>query len=1163
MASLSVVWYKTKAELFAAKNSPYIIASLDVSHDPRYAGAKKFAAFDSTAEFTEYATASRKSRDLKRMCMYEVIPSKNGMETYLMMDFDLAYDATACPYLACNTASVKVVESIIKYLRAMLHEHYGTTCEPIIGHNVQVLDGSKPGKVSLHIRPNIICSSWAHAGSVVSHLVDYITAHASNEDALYLFSPGVPAKCGIDTSIYGEFRSMRLCGHAKLKANNMVPLRPFPGCSKHIKDHLVVVYHDNPQDNTIRLEHIPKGVITSSVRNDKRDQSAGVMTLSTSTGQKKINNTFVVPQDLLDQALAKLCECSDILDLLKVPSLRFNHDQTCMLSHKCARFKIHKDCGHVCPLAERRHGSNLSFFDYNHDTKAFTYSCYNEKCQKKPDQIQVHIVSRQGLLVALSDRDAQHSLLCRDKVLDWNQVYSEPEMRDYPTDKPIVAVQGGMGVGKTKALIKYIEALDKETSVLILTYGRTISGALAAQLKSAGFINYLDVKGPILNDRAIVCIDSSHRVAHRVYSVVIIDEMTCTMGHFQSPFMKHDNVCRDLAEQCTFAERVLFLCATVSNTMSVLAIENIAESRHQPVFWIKNTYVRETNRNACIIVNGSCQKTKAMQDALVTDIMIRLKAGARIVVPTTSKTFAEVLQEAVMSDDALKDKRVKVYHSETDREQKCADLANIQEAWAGVDLLVYSPTIGAAISFEQDNFTACIAYAENNVFSPACDVFLQMLFRVRCLSKTPEDEYNMKIYIDNAKNANNDNASKETRKRPLSLHSASAELLRRLDKARYTIGSDYKCDKSNIANEWNQSPWHDGFPSTEAPLAFEPRSVRVRCPSTGRMQYKFDTEDLSYAILLGLYYMKRKSTMHYPNIMRNMLKSHYGIENDFMEFGTEDKENKGNNEGKKCNDVRALFEAVQCARVAKVLPFSPKVIITSAQYKTLKQSEMDDEALSDLQKQQLHTYEMCNHFWKFQKPVDTVLYDTCIFPCTRAGITKARDTFFCAMRFSEARMASIAECKEDYAWKLAEINEQASKNFKLANGKVHDYYAKLVWGMRFLLAALGGHETRRTLFDKYYVEVPAFESNQRIMDLAKQMTPEEKALVIKVFKLPGRTYKTDTFCTESKGCGTACMNIIASAFCIDGKTLQDKVTRALDARAWLHVKQYDPNAVVL
>jgi hypothetical protein len=107
-----------------------------------------------------------------------------------------------------------------------------------------------------------------------------------------------------------------------------------------------------------------------------------------------------------------------------------------------------------------------------------------------------------------------------------------------------------------------------------------------------------------------------------------------------------------------------------------------------------------------------------------------VKNDQKIVVPMNSFKEANTLENIIRKK--FPDKKVKLYSSQTLSSEKNKHFADVHTYWSGIDILIYTPTVSAGISYELKHFDTLFGYFTDK----SCDVETcrQMLGRIRNLS---------------------------------------------------------------------------------------------------------------------------------------------------------------------------------------------------------------------------------------------------------------------------------------------------------------------------------------------------------------------------------------------------------------------------------------------
>ncbi len=307
--------------------------------------------------------------------------------------------------------------------------------------------------------------------------------------------------------------------------------------------------------------------------------------------------------------------------------------------------------------------------------------------------------------------------------------YASEKMLDYPFELVMGAdgkrwstlvVKAAKGVGKTEALRRWVDQHHENSTIIALTHRETFAGELSRQFN--GFTHYKTIEDKAISlakySRLIIQMESLHKLnfeGQQGEILLILDESESIHRQLSSKLFKHfDQAFENFCTLINEANHVIALDAHISHmTLNLLA------DRYGPKKLIHNTFVPP----------GIKYKLTPDKDAWYAKLKDCLEAGKKIVVPTNSATEAATIANWLGKEYPLM--TVKLYTGATDRGAKMADIENISEAWK-VDVLIYSPTITAGVSFKEKWFDMVFGFFRVGS-SPAaeCD---QMLGRVRDLA---------------------------------------------------------------------------------------------------------------------------------------------------------------------------------------------------------------------------------------------------------------------------------------------------------------------------------------------------------------------------------------------------------------------------------------------
>jgi len=308
-------------------------------------------------------------------------------------------------------------------------------------------------------------------------------------------------------------------------------------------------------------------------------------------------------------------------------------------------------------------------------------------------------------------------------------VYSEPQMRPYEA-VPTLAVKAQMKMGKSRALRAYIDREyprasggAREPVIRFGTFRRTFSKT--AQQAFPDFALYSDHGGDLDHlrfPRLIVQVESLHRLpmpeAPEPVDLLVLDEVESILAQFNSGL--HRNFTASFAMfqwMVATADRVVVMDANLGDR-TLRLLERLRGGRPPLFHWNQHPQAE-----------GDRYYFAGEQGVWLDHLYERLRGGQRAVVATNSLAEAEALEAGIRA--RFPEKAVGLYSSKTPQATKDAHFADLHTHWTALDVLIYTPTVSAGVSYELEHFDVLFGHFTD----ASCDVETcrQMLARVRNL----------------------------------------------------------------------------------------------------------------------------------------------------------------------------------------------------------------------------------------------------------------------------------------------------------------------------------------------------------------------------------------------------------------------------------------------
>lgn len=315
-------------------------------------------------------------------------------------------------------------------------------------------------------------------------------------------------------------------------------------------------------------------------------------------------------------------------------------------------------------------------------------------------------------------------------------IYSEPKMREYER-VPTLAVKAQMKTGKTRALRSYlnkyypINSIQKAV-IRFVTFRQTFSAALTADDQFPDFMLYSKVQGNLDTERyprLIVQVESLHRLVMETnpepIDLLILDEVESIFSQFNSGLHRHFN-----------AAFAMFRWLIRYSQFVICMDANLSDRTYHTLMKMRSDYPAHFHWNCYQRAAEDNYYFTGDQGIWLEKMFTRLEEGNKIVVATNSLTEAKSIAKTIGDDHP--DKKIALYSSETPASEKQLHFGNVHEYWSKLDVLIYTPTVSAGISFEKEHFDCLFGYFSD--MSCDTETARQMLQRVRNFSM---NEYNI------------------------------------------------------------------------------------------------------------------------------------------------------------------------------------------------------------------------------------------------------------------------------------------------------------------------------------------------------------------------------------------------------------------------------------
>lgn len=294
-----------------------------------------------------------------------------------------------------------------------------------------------------------------------------------------------------------------------------------------------------------------------------------------------------------------------------------------------------------------------------------------------------------------------------------------------PDKKQTIAVCAPLGSGKSYQIERALKDRPKDVALLMVSFRRTFTDEMMGRFESLDFKDYRETQGGLNASNLLVQVESLHRIDVKSLPkrlIVILDESESITGQFSAP------TARSELRKCIATFKLL-----MGYSETVLVLDGFLGQRTHDML----NAVRPSVPIECHVNTWTPPVKSAPLDTYyshkevwrrdVLDYAANARSEPIVVIGNSKKEIDILYAQIAKSDPSLV---VRKYTS--DPESPTEDLKDVNTAWSSVDIVMYTPTISAGISYDGDRFTRLFAYFTHQ----SCDYMTccQMMSRVRSLS---------------------------------------------------------------------------------------------------------------------------------------------------------------------------------------------------------------------------------------------------------------------------------------------------------------------------------------------------------------------------------------------------------------------------------------------
>lgn len=703
------------------------------------------------------------------LCFHEVVIADKFQKIRFDIDIDIEkYTNDKIPTIdhLYNSFKDAIYNEIIGYVSSSMFLNQE------LEEYLLVFDSSDNTKLSLHIVLNYYyCTNQETAKYLCNRIIDTVLEHNPDYNSEWF-----------DTGIYNKNSTLRLYNNKKIKSNRIKKLY---NC-KNIPAYNTLITYVEEIDSGFRLSlDIDKDIkyddfnnniimdkddITRLVEDliDSDDKYNGIISLRHIDSVKNIaltkrecssfcsicnrnhdnDNTiyFVLRQDL--KRISNIGVDYTINNSL----LEINIYEKCMRDSKKSIFV---KSAKLTPTQE-----HLDYFNKRRKEKNELIDIATNKYTKKDNDFITRYNHREYILKDTVQKYNNKnydklSTMLSDKYIRGKNIkiheYEKPSLEDFPDDFDTLFVIARMKMGKTKTLRNFIQKINGDHKILFLSFRQTFSQNIMQSFENLGFESYKKYIHDriIISQRLIIQIESLYKYYlqdNNFPYLLVMDESESIIGQLTSNLSKDPSgVYRKFEALLKYSKKVICMDAYMTDRTAhiIKEVREPAVKDHKLLIH-NNTYKNSTDDKYYVTYNNALwlqilhEKlgiyTEIDKDNGVTSVHYPEKQH-KVVIMSSSLKEAKALHDIFTSYFEAQNIKLNVgfYSSETSKKEKDKVFGDVNTYWDDKDILIFTPTVSAGVSFEIQHYDYVFCYFTN--LSCNVQTCLQMMGRIRNIGK--------------------------------------------------------------------------------------------------------------------------------------------------------------------------------------------------------------------------------------------------------------------------------------------------------------------------------------------------------------------------------------------------------------------------------------------
>ena len=366
---------------------------------------------------------------------------------------------------------------------------------------------------------------------------------------------------------------------------------------------------------------------------------------------------------------------------------------------------------------------NLGKVNLNEDEKLYSFQSIMQK--SKSDRTEEELIHIKNIQNYVMNVNLQKLFTIDNKFQIIERDYDYVDMNDLNNDSKCAIIKAGLGKGKTSSFIKYINNINDDTPIIILTPRQNFARSITQRVNlesNKTFICYLEERKIKISHKYIVIqAESLHRL-EEVYdnAIIIIDESESFLYQLTS-----------IKTHTQHIESIYTLELLLNNAKKILVFDAFISNKTVMFFYDNKIKFDIYNYNKKLEERIAVKHNKF--ETLMLNLVFDIKNNKKIFLFCSSRNKLKYIKEILIHYKPTIN--IQEYHSQSGK------IINDVNDWKDADIIMCTSSITVGINFdEKDIFHKVYLIASACSRNLVRDMF-QATYRIRHLIENKLEYY--------------------------------------------------------------------------------------------------------------------------------------------------------------------------------------------------------------------------------------------------------------------------------------------------------------------------------------------------------------------------------------------------------------------------------------